>query len=120
MRGGRLGEREGPVDDRLDAAGFEQRPDLARAARRRSRPSPRPVRGRSVEPGDRQPPPEHAAQIDAGAFAAHQADLHEAPVNGERGKIALQIVAADDVEDHIDAAAAGHARLTTSTKSSVR
>src|SRR4030095_16718577 len=76
MRGGRLGQREGPEDDRLDSAGLEQRPDLASECGgdltlvcHRSRPQRR--------TRDRQPPPEHTAEIEARALAAHQSNLHE-------------------------------------------
>ena len=99
------------IDDRLDDAGFEQRPDLARERGGDLRPSPRPVRGRSVEPVIVNRRPSTRRRSTLARLAAHEADLHEPPVHRQRGEIRGHIAAAHDVEDQIDAAARRSARV---------
>jgi hypothetical protein len=104
MGGGRLVERKGAVDDRTHAAAFEQRPHftLQRGRNRRllfNRP-------RAQErPGDSETAAEYAPKVDGRLGAAQQANLYQTAIHRQRMKVAIEVVAAQDVEDQIDAAA---------------
>ena len=50
---------------------------------------------------------EDEAEVGLGGRAAHQSDQHQAALGGERVQVRVEVVAADDVEDHVDAVAAG-------------
>src|SRR5205814_6166597 len=54
---------------------------------------------------DRQPPAEDAPEVERRGIAPHEADDDEPSLDGQRDEIARDVVAADDVEDQIDAAA---------------
>ena len=90
------------------APAFEQRPHLARAAPPQSAPFSSTVRGRSVEPVMVRRRAEHAPEVDRRRrLAAHQPDLHQPPIDGQRRQVPWRVAAAHDVEDQIDAAVAG-------------
>src|SRR6185295_5320491 len=103
---GRVVEWKCAVDDWPDDALFEQRPHFAlehsgnlALLRRTSRAQRR--------AGDRQAPTKNAPEIKRCRVAAHEADHHEASVDGKRREIARDVVAAHDVENEVDATASG-------------
>src|SRR5690606_22450774 len=56
---------------------------------------------------DAQPAGEHAGQVELAGGAFLHADDDEAAVRGERAQVAVEVLGADDVEHHVDAALAG-------------
>src|SRR3954469_5872825 len=103
---GRVGERKGLVDLRLDAAGFDQRPDLLAQAARNGSLELAVARTRRGA-GDRQAPAHHRVDIELGARAAQIGDEDEPAFFRDALQLAWHVVAADHVEDHVDAFAAG-------------
>ena len=102
----RVGQRVGGVDDRPQLAGREPRPDAV--AQRRENPClllhrPRPQR----RPGHGQAPRHQPREVELGRRTFHEGDDHQPALDGEAGDVALQVGAADHVEDEIDTAAAG-------------
>ncbi len=67
------------------------------------------ARDRNVEPVCVQALEQDAAEIDIGARRALEADLHDATLDGGGLVVALDVVAADHVEDHVGARSAGAA-----------
>ena len=61
-------------------------------------------RGRSTEPKMLKRFDEHAADVELGLAAAHDADHGEPAADGERAHVLREIRAAQVVEDHVDAA----------------
>src|SRR5207302_4222799 len=95
-------------DLRLDGAGFDQRPDLLAQAARNG--SLEVAAGRTQRrAGDRQTPAHQRVDIELGARAAQIGDEDEPAFLGDRVQLAWHVVAADHVEDHVDAFAAGGA-----------
>src|SRR5271154_6060857 len=104
MRLRRLGERENRIDDRLAAARFQKRPHLGleglgddRFLRRRARAQ---VRAGMDEALHHERP-----QIHGRLLTLKERDLHDASVKGGRRIVALDVVAADHVENDVGAPA---------------
>src|SRR6266513_456725 len=98
-----FGEREGPVDDRLDPAGFDQRPEfLTQVPRDRALELDRARAQRRAR--HRQAPAQDVAEEDCRLAAAEEGDDDDAAVIGEALQLAVDVLAPDHVEDHIDAA----------------
>ena len=57
--------------------------------------------------GDRQAPIEDGPQVELSLRPAHQADLHQPAVPREALDVPREVVAADDVEDDVDAGSGG-------------
>src|SRR5581483_5335703 len=106
MRGRRLSKGEGTVDHRPDAAGRQQRQHLGfeRLAHGRFILDRARAQRRS---GVMQALEHDADEIHVGARRRLERDLHDAALDAGRLVIALDIVAADHVEDNIGALAAG-------------
>src|SRR5436190_893784 len=102
-----IAERERAVDDRFDRARVEQRPHIA-PQRRGNLALFRRAAGPQRRARDRQPAAEDAPEVERRGIATHEADDDEPAFDREGDKIARDVVAADDVEDEVDAAAAGH------------
>jgi hypothetical protein len=100
--GGGLFERKCLKHDRCDYARFEQRPHSSWAHARS--PFSASDRGRSVDPVTVSDAAE-SHHVDLRRDAAEERDLHEAAVNGKRLDVARDVLAADHIEDEIDAAA---------------
>src|SRR5882762_3922488 len=101
-----FGEREGLVDDRLDPAGFDQRPDFfAQVPRDRTLELDR-ARAQGGA-GDREAPAQDVVQVERRLAAAQEGDDDDAAVVGEALQLAVDVVAPDHIEDHIDTLAAG-------------
>src|SRR5206468_6618566 len=99
-----FGEREGLVDDRLDRAGLDQRPDfLAQVPRDRALELDRARAQRGAR--HRQAPAQDVAEEERRLAAAEEGDDNDAAVVCEAFQLAVDVVAADHVEDHVDAAA---------------
>ena len=106
VRRRRLGQREGGVDQHANGPRFDQRPDvLVHGAgddallRHRARAKDR--------PGDGEPLAEDRGRADLRAMAADLADQHETAIHSQHLQVALEVVAADDVEDEVDPAPVG-------------
>src|SRR4029450_11579267 len=104
MCGGRILEREGPVDNRLDDALFDERPDFP-AERRGDLPFFSGAARTKRRPGDRETTTEDAAEVDWGGVPAHKANDDQTAVDRKRGEIAGNVIAADDIENQIDTVA---------------
>ncbi len=78
--------------------------------------APRPQRRAS----DRQPLVHDGAEVDFCTRAAEEADLNQAAVHRQAFDVALQVVAADDVENDVDARASPVHSRTICTKSAAR
>ena len=57
--------------------------------------------------GQRQPALHHRDQVERGLDAAEHRDLHEPSIHRQHVQVPRQVVAADHVEDDVDASAAG-------------
>src|SRR6266581_283755 len=101
-----FGEREGLVDHRLDFAPLDERPDfLAQVPRDRALELDRARAQRGT--GDCQAAAQDVAEIEGRLAAAEESDDDDAAVVGEAFQLAVDVVAPDHVEDHIDPLAAG-------------
>src|SRR5262245_23927455 len=106
MGGGGFAQWKRPVDDGLDLSGGDQRPDVLldrtrdrRLVRHRARPQRRAGMGQALE--------HDAAEIDGRLRAALERDLHDAAVDRGSLVVALDVVAADHVDDELGAPTAG-------------
>ena len=70
--------------------------------------------------GERRAALHQRCQVDLGLVASLEPDLHEAAVLREALDVAAQVVAADDVEDDVDALTVGQLLGRPATKSVVR
>src|SRR6266581_2749745 len=106
VRPGGFGEREGLVDDRLDPAALDERPDLrAQVFRDRALEFDRArAQGRAR---DGQPPAQDLGEVDGRFGAAEEGDHGDAAVVGEAFQLAIDVVAPDHVEDDVHPFAAG-------------
>src|SRR3954464_8511981 len=103
---GGLAEREGPVDHGLDLAGLDQRPDfVAQVARNGALELDRP--GTQRRAADREAPAHDLVDVELGLVAAQEGDEHEPTVVGEALELLRHVVAADHVENYVDALASG-------------
>ncbi len=76
------------------------------------------VRRRRVEPADRQPALKNDAHVDLRQRAADESDLDQAAVDGQRlGRFRRGSIAADHIENHLDAAPVGYRSRIAATKS---
>ena len=106
MRRGRVEEPERGVNHRPDLTGGDQRPDLDldRARDRRL------IGGRTCpqrRAGMGQPLEHEAAEVDGRARRSLESDLQDSPFDRRRVIVAVDVVAADDVEYEIGAAVGG-------------
>src|SRR5271154_7143265 len=106
MRPRRLSKGENRVDDRPAATRFQERPHLGaeglgddRLLRRR----PRTQRRAGMDQALHHDRP----QIDGRFLTLEERDLHDSPVQGRRRIVALDVVAADHVENDVGAPARG-------------
>src|SRR5712691_7569616 len=107
VRPGRFGEREGLVDDRLDPAPLDERPDfLAQVFRDRTLELDRArAQGRA---GDREAPAQDVAEKERRLSPAQERDYDDAAVVRQSFQLAIDVFAADHVEYDVDALAARH------------
>ena len=106
MRFGGLLERIDAMDQRRDAPSSEVRHDVALECvddRGFLLDGARPQHG----PQDAQAVHQHAADVELGLAAAHDADHREPPADGERAHVLREVRAAQVVEDDVDAALIG-------------
>src|SRR5262245_50171324 len=103
---GRIFEWKGPVDNRFDDALFEERPDFP-TERRGNLPFFSGAARTKRRPGNRETTTKDAPEVDGGRVATHEANDDQTAVDGKRGEIAGNVVAADDIENQIDTLAAG-------------
>src|ERR671922_2494039 len=103
---GRVGERQHLIDDRADGGGLEEWQDVAREGLRgrdlfgkRARAQHGADEGRALA--------QQEPHVELVSRAGDEADEQDSSLHCERTQVAGQVVAADEVEDAIDAAAAG-------------
>src|ERR1700681_4362763 len=99
-------KRGGAVGERLNPTGIEQRPYLA-PQRRRHRAFIGDAARAQTRAGERQALAHDRAEIDLGDHAALRRDTDMETLNREAAQIFLNVVAADHIEDDIDAAVPG-------------
>src|SRR5215831_14967476 len=102
MRGRRILQGKSSIDKRLDLSTLQERPDLT-SQPRRDLPFLRDAARAQRRPGNGQPTPQNASEIDRRGIAAHESDDNEPAFNGERHKVARNVISANDIEDQIDA-----------------
>src|SRR5260221_10740416 len=100
----RFGERKGLVDDRLDLSGLDERPDFFPQVLRDRAPELHRARAQGGA-GDGEAAAQDVGQVERRLRAAEEGDDDDAAVVGEAFQLAVDGVARDHVEDHIDAAA---------------
>ena len=108
MRGSRLFEWKGAVNDGLHPTLLDERPHLLA-----ERGGDLPLLGHAARSkrgsGYREALAEDSAEVNGRGLAAQQADLDQPAFDGECRQVSRDVVATNDVEDEVDAAAAGQA-----------
>src|SRR4029079_5066265 len=98
---GNLIEGVATVDDRAQSPIVEQRQHLGgEATGDGDLLLDRPGAQRRADPG--RPPPHQRTDVDRHGPAAHQTDLDDAPLQRHRLEVAVDLLAADDVEDRVE------------------
>src|SRR5215472_17086874 len=106
VRGGRFGEWIHAVDDGFHPAGFEERPNLGpqRARNLRFALSRACAQRRA---SDREPAQHYVPEIKSDTAPLQESDDRKPTLVREKTQILLEVITANDVEDHVDAALCG-------------
>ena len=103
----RVAQRERAIDDRRDDARFEQRPDVLGGARRQSRLFPRPIAPAASSRSPSAGAAGSGTRLICALAPPISAICTRRPSTASSIEVARHVLAADHVENHVDAAAAG-------------